>query len=435
MRALSSWNAPFLGGPVTPGSDRPARTTRLRRSLVASSVEGIFAEVVGACAGGAVLTGFALALGCSAAVIAIIAALPFLAQVVQFPAAFLAARFGRRRVALVAVTLSRQAVLPLAVLPWVPIAHARTLFYAVCAISAVAGVVANNAWVAWMGDLVPARIRGRYFGARTARCTLAGSIASLAAGLLLDQARGSGAALLGLAVLSAVASMAGWITTAVMAQQHDPTPADPRARPSLAAALRPFGETRFRPLVTYQIAWNAAVGLSTGLLALHMIRDLHLGFALVAMHGVAGAIVRAMAARAWGRAIDRAGATQVLVACSFGLSIVPLIWTLPSALWLVSLTIDPLLSGVLGSGHSLAAFALPLSASTSDERPPLLAALATVSGLAFAGAAAIGGTVVTRAGAVTPVFALSAAARVAAACLSLRLVAATRSAGLSTRAN
>jgi MFS family permease len=399
----------------------PSATTSLRRSLVASSIEGIFAEVVSACAGGAVLTGFALALGCSAAAIAVVTALPFLAHIMQFPAAFLATRFGRRRVALVAVTLSRQAVLPLAVVPWLPTSYARALFFAVTAVSAAAAIVANNAWTSWMGDLVPSRIRGRYFGSRTARCTIAGSIASLAAGLLLDRARSSGGALVCLAILTIVSSIAGWITTVLMARQHDPTPPEPNARPSLSTALGPFAAPRFRPLLAFQLAWSAALGLSNGLLTLHMIQNMHLGFALVAVHGIVSALVRAISGQAWGRLIDRTGATPVLVACSFGLSIAPLTWTLPPGLWLLALSIDPLIAGGLGSGHTLASFALPLSLSPSRERPQFLAAVATISGLAFAAAAVMGGAVATHLGTVTPVFVLAAAARLAAACLTLRL--------------
>ena len=59
-------------------------------------------------------------------------------------------------------------------------------------LAAVLGVLGNNAWVAWMGELVPSRIRGRYFGRRTGLCMLGGALAAGVAGLLLDWARGHG---------------------------------------------------------------------------------------------------------------------------------------------------------------------------------------------------------------------------------------------------
>ncbi len=391
----------------------------------------MLAEIVSACAGGAVLTGWALALECSPATIAILGALPFFAQLVQVPSAFLATRFGRKRVAVAAITLQRQIVLPLALLPFVSSqAVGRAILVAVAVLGAIAGVVANNAWVAWMGDLVPRAIRGRYFGGRTARCTLAGSLAALVAGLALDHARAAHVTIPGLAALAVASSIAGAMTTVIMLRQHDPTPPDASARLDASAALRPFLDPRVRPFLVYQVAWNAAVGLAAGLFTLHMLRDMRLGFAVVAAHGVATAAVRVIASPRWGRAIDRGGEGPVLVACSFGIAAVPLIWLAPPSIWLVPLILDPIAAGILWSGHALAAFALPLSVAPARERAFYLAAFSTAGGVAFALAAAIGGALVTRLPARVPgvglhaiqvAFALSAVARLGAATLSLRI--------------
>src|SRR5690349_8991070 len=108
-------------------------------------------------------------------------ALPFFAQFVQFPAAWLTSTLGHRRVALGAVCLSRQVMLPLALMPWLPLdlGGKQHLLIAVAASSAVLGVIGNNAWVSWMGELVPGSLRGRYFGKRTAMITIAGTLTSV----------------------------------------------------------------------------------------------------------------------------------------------------------------------------------------------------------------------------------------------------------------
>lgn len=378
------------------------------------------------------LTGWALALGCSPSVIALLSALPFFAQLLHVPSAFLAQRFGRRAVAITAITISRQLFLPLAFLPFLPIstAAARTMLIAIAAASAVAGVVANNAWVAWMGDLVPRSIRGRYFGGRSARCTFAGSLAALAAGVTLDGSRARGHALVGLAVLAGVASLAGWVTTVLMSRQHEPVAKDELARFDLGAALQPFRDRAIRPFLVYQVAWNAAVGISAGFYSIYMLRDLGLGFVLVAAHGVATAVVRVLASKRWGRAIDRDGDGPVLVLCSFGVALLPLLWVAPSWAWFFPLLLDPILAGILWSGHALAAFSLPLSVAPARARPFYLAAFSSVGGGAFAVGAAVGAALVTRfpAGifglrAIQLTFFASAIGRLLAAYLSLRIAA------------
>jgi len=431
--------APAIGllrsapSPLAPGGRAAGPASLVRRSLRASSAEGLFAELVSACAGPTVLVGWALHLGASPLEVGLLAALPQLAQLLQLPGAWITALAGRRRVALAAVTLSRQALLPLALLPFVPAGEEvkRTLLFAVAALSAALGVVGNNAWTAWMGELVPARLRGRYFGARTALCTAGGTLAGVGVGVLLDA--GDARALRGpvLALLAVAACAAGAVTSVLLARQHDPA-APPAPPPTLRDALRPLHDPAARGLLHYQLAWNAAVGLGGGYFTFHLLGNMHAGFTVVAIHAASAAAFRVVSAPLWGRAVDRFGARPVLAACSFGASALPLLWVIagPGRLWPIA--IDAVLAGVAWGGHGIAAFAAPLAAAPRRERPFYLAVFATARGGAFAAAAAVGGLLAARlppalaslgtgGPALLAVFLLSAAGRLAAAFLALRI--------------
>jgi MFS family permease len=418
---------PPVGGGRTRG---PA--SRVRRSLRASTVEGVFAELFTACVGPAVLTGFALHLGASAVEVGMVVALPQLAQAVQFPAAWATALFGGRRVAIAAVTLSRQALLPLAALPFLPLdpAVARGVLVACAALSAVLAVVGNNAWTAWMGELVPERLRGRYFGRRTAACTLGGSLAGVAVARGLDAAGGAGATSLVLAALALSASAVGLVTSALLARQHEPAGLSPRA-PTVRDLARPFRDPDARRLVVYQIAWNGSVGLAGGYFTFHMLENLRAGFTVVALHAAGTAASRVLAAPLWGRAVDRAGARPVLAASSLAAAGLPLLWlaTSPDVLWPIA--IDAVLGGIAWGGHGIAAFAAPLDVGARRDRPFYLAAFATAGGLAFAVAAALGGIAAAAAAPAARalggsanglelVFVLSSAGRFASAFLAFR---------------
>jgi hypothetical protein len=161
----------------------------LRRSLNAAVAEGAFAEVFAACATGAVITGWALYLGASAAMIGFLGALPFGAQIASLPAAWFTSSRSRKAVALWAVGISRMTFLPLLALPTLDTDPTTKLhlFLAIVAISTIASVIGNSAWVAWMGDLVPDRLRGRFFGRRTIFLSIAGTLTSIGAAILLDR--------------------------------------------------------------------------------------------------------------------------------------------------------------------------------------------------------------------------------------------------------
>src|SRR6267143_7219230 len=125
-------------GPVrAPHTPSPLRATRrgvgrsfclktddqsaVRRSLRISVAEGVIAELVTACASGGAITAWALYLGLTPVLVGVLGALPFAAQLVQIPSAWLTRVHGSRRTALWTIGISRQLPLLLAVLPWVPV--------------------------------------------------------------------------------------------------------------------------------------------------------------------------------------------------------------------------------------------------------------------------------------------------------------------------
>jgi MFS family permease len=376
----------LAAGPgVAQGEAHSTTRSLLRRSLRACTGEGLFAEVVNACAGGAILTGWAIHLHAGPFLTGLVVALPQMAQLVQIPAAWSTGWLGHRRAAVGLVTASRQVLLPLAFLPFLGLSEraGQALLLAVAAATAVLGVLGNNAWVSWMGELVPRRIRGRYFGKRTAFCTIAGALASAGAGLLLDWARPRGLTGTTLAALQVCAFASGLVTTLLLMRQHDPAPRAERPPMRLAAALAPFRDPSVRGLLRYVIGWNFAVGIAGSFFALHMLKNLRMGFALVALHGAAVAASRVLAAPLWGRLIDRLGARPVLISCAFGVSTIPLIWLFATEHFLWPLVLDAVMAGALWGGHNLAMFVLPLTATPARGRPYYIAAIATAGGFTF----------------------------------------------------
>src|SRR2546422_10872592 len=115
-------------GPLC-GTDAPADKpwAQLRPTLRASLFEGATAEVFAACAGGGVLTAWALHLGASPLVIGLLGALPVACNVLNLPAAWITHIVGRKRLAVAAVGASRLVYLPLIGFPFLPLTDATRL--------------------------------------------------------------------------------------------------------------------------------------------------------------------------------------------------------------------------------------------------------------------------------------------------------------------
>src|SRR2546429_66632 len=307
-------------------------------------VEGALAEVVGACTSGGVLTAWALYLELPLLLVGVLGALPFTAQLVQLPAAWCTRRFGSRRAALWTIGISRQCVLPLACLPFVPLpAGSKQAIFLGCAFtSAALSVAGTHPWTSWLGGLGP------------------------------------------------------------------------------------------RSLLAFQLAWSAAGGIAAAFYPLHMIGNLRMGFARMAIYTAAVAAFRVLAAPLWGRVLDRGGARPVLFTSAFALSLSPLFWifAMEGRLW--PLAIDAAVSGVANAGLSLATFSLPLALSRPATRSFYVGALAAAGGLAAGIGSAAGGAVIkVLPGAWTlleqplvaaqALFLVGAAARLFAAVLALRV--------------
>ena len=261
-----------LAPPSSVDEAAPPSAQRLRKSLAACSAEGLAAEVVGACFGPAVVTAWGIELGASPLLLGVLWAVPHFGQVFQLPAAWVTTFFGRKRVAVTVQALARQVTLPIAALPFVDISieAKRALLISLFALSSLLSVVGHNAWLAWMGDLVPERIRGTYFGRRAAMGSAVGIAATVAVASSLDTGRTHtllGPVLAGVLVLR---SIAGAMTTALMARQHDP----PRVElpPRLADIALPLADRGYRTLLAYGAAWGIATGLTASIAAVLTLR-------------------------------------------------------------------------------------------------------------------------------------------------------------------
>lgn len=372
--------------------------SQLRASFHASYAEGAVAEIFGACAGGAVLTAWALHLGATPLAIGLLGALPVAAQILQLPGAWLTQTFGAKAVALATIGASRLVWLPMVTVPFVAWSTdtALRVFIAVVAMGAVFGVLGNNAWMAWMGELVPSAIRGRFFSRRTVYVTIAGTLASLGVAVALDTLSSRAGKALILGVLAAGACIAGVLSIYLLNRQHEP--ASPRLgeRPDWRVLIAAARASQPRAFVWYLFGWNSAVALSASFTSFHMLTNLRTGFAIAALHGMGVAAVRIVSAPLWGRAVDRFGARPVLILSSFGIAAVPAIWLFPTPAFLWPLALEAALSGALWGGHGIAVMDLTVQLSPRAERPFHVAIFAAAGGVGFAIASMLAGVLASR---------------------------------------
>jgi MFS family permease len=314
--------APESRPPLAPPGDAarlgdlaPELRGRVRRTMRLSVVEGSVTQVFLNWTSGSVLIGFMLHLGASPAEIALVGSVPLLAQVASPGVAYLAAALGRRKALTVAVALaSRLSWLAAASLPAlaVPDALRPSLMIVVVLTSSVFLAANSTLWAAWMGDVVPERERGRYFGLRAGIVGLVGTAANLAAGAFLDRV---GAPFSFQAVLVASVAIA-LVGVGIYLAQLDPPTERVRIRWRDVVSL-PWRDPGYRRFLVFALYWQFVVLLAAPFVIPYFLDELRLSFTQVAAWSSIAAVTAMGTTVLWGRVADLAGNRGVLAIGTF----------------------------------------------------------------------------------------------------------------------
>ncbi len=269
-----------------------------------------------------ILVAFALAVGANNFHIGILAAIPFIMQIIQIPSIWLVERFRRRKIiCVVSWFLAQLLWFPIALIPiylGVPGSNAISMLLGLMALRGLLNAICNSAWNGWIRDLVPQQILGRFFSKRLACATFAGVIFSLGAAFFIDywnnHILGESAVVGYTYVLLFGASTLGLASPIFMALMPEPL-MQPiiGPQPSLMERLSaPFRDTNFRRLILFLFFWGFASNLAIPFFAVHMLQRLGLPLAWVIGLSVLSQMFNIVFLRVWGPFADRFGNKPVL---------------------------------------------------------------------------------------------------------------------------
>lgn len=378
-----------------PVAERSLAPSQVRRGLLLSIAEGMMAQVHITLTAGAFLTGYALMLGAGNVTVGIVAALPFLIQPLQLFGAWLIERQGARKPLAVSGSLGRSLWLILLVLPYLPLSttHRLIALIATLAVANALLTLCGNAWLNWMTDLVPPRLRGRYFGTRSSAMAVVAMVANFGGGLWLDRMRAADRAVDGYTGILSVAILCAAGASILLSRLPEPPLVQTQRLPIREVVRRPLQHPAFRRFMVGLMVWHAALGIATPFFSAHALTVLHLSFQTLAMFDVITAAVSIGAVGLWGQLADRVGHRRVLLMCITGVILLPWCWVIatPSALW--PLYVNAVLSGIWWSGLNLALSNRLMEQVPAEGRGGYLAVFAASTGLTFFFASMISGNV------------------------------------------
>ncbi|MBD2481832.1 MFS transporter [Planktothrix sp. FACHB-1365] len=332
--------------------------TDIRRSLRASTVDGVFAAIFTNATGGILLTKFLVDLEVNPLQIGLLSAIPMVVNLVQPLGAFLADRTtSRYRYCRLIYGTSRilWLILGLAIFmisPFHPFSHQILLYLtlAIISITSILGALGGSAWMSWMATLVPKKLRGRYFGLRNSASSLSNLISVPIMGMMisyypLGPIRGYGVIVL-LGVIMGLMSLAcQYFMADVNPQiQHPieppssiiiPLETEPVSNNSdFLSKFRIFSKidslirqnSNFFIFLIYYDLWMFAVNLSLPFFSVYLLQGLKLDVSLVTLYASLQAGIYMLVLPRWGRLADRIGNRPLLLLIGMIVSTIPLLW-------------------------------------------------------------------------------------------------------------
>lgn len=320
-----------------------------QEAAASATMSGIIDNFLGA---------FAIFLNASAAQIGLLTGLPQIVGAV-FQLVSVWAGFYLKRMRMIILGASMQVIIVggIACLAFFPNNHkAVWVLVALAVVYHSASHFIQPQWRALMGDLVPPRIRGRYFARRTLINMSAALLAFFCGGYLLNVFQGFEASATGFFILFLIAMIGRFVSTQLLRKHpkleiessFENIEAFSRTWSQLKAAL---GDKSFREFTIYLALFNGAVAISAPFFAVYMLRDLSYSYLEFTFNVGASIFMQCLMLSSWGKISDQMGNRVVMLFTGSLIPFLPLLWLFSTNY--AYLFFLQLLSGFLWSGFSL----------------------------------------------------------------------------------
>jgi MFS family permease len=353
---------------------------RARRTMNLSIIEGMPSMFFINLTQGSVLTGFALFCGANPFELGLLSSVPLFGQVLSPFIAWWAGRLGRRKfLAFWLAFIGRGLWILAAMLPMIaPPQFRASLLILIVALSSILMAGNGTLWTAWMGDIVPSKERGRYFGLRGGVLGVVGTLASLLAGFFIDATPSP----LDFQVVLGVAIGVGLIAALLLLAHDEPKVTTVRLRLKETFTV-PFQNANFRQFMVFAVYWTFSVLTAAPFVFPYFIKYLGMTYTQIAIWTTIASVSGLLFSPWWGRIADRAGNKPVLqMATVFCAVLLPGSWMLAQPgiifpIWIAAV-FDAFVWGAIGPAQ----FNLALSSAPQNNRSSFIAVMSAVTGLA-----------------------------------------------------
>jgi MFS family permease len=371
----------------------------LRRSIFYAMISGAIGTVNSTITTGAAWTGFIRGLGLDAFALGIITAIPVAANAVQILASYFIEKTGKRRELFIWVGLiGRMMWMLCGFIPlFIPLSalamRTATLALLVMACSC-ANAVISVGYFSLVTDLVPMRMRGSFFGTRSAISLLVAVLTGLGISMLLDRAAG----FTGYVIALTLAGIFGALDIACYLRVDWPQMkrvSDTGEKPPSFGkiVLTVWRDKPFRTIMLMLTYWGFAVNISAPFVNMYMLEVVGMTYTQITLiNQVLPNVIGILVIKWWGRRMDEFGNKPVMNLTGMYMALYPLLWIFagPGIMWMIMLL--NVFTGLSTNAYDISVQNLYLNAAPEKGRSMYISVhLACTQLLGYATSSALGG--------------------------------------------
>jgi MFS family permease len=355
---------------VTAKKRQPTNDEKVDMSLKMSTSEGIF-NAASTSINSTFITPLALHLGANNSDVGLLSAVQNLANTIsQIPGAKMTNYYSRKSIWMLGQLTSKIFLwLPVVFLSLFAFEHSIMLLLAVMALIAFFAGLRNPAWTSMMGDLVPLKIRGRYFGMRNMVTGIAGVVMTLVSGWIVT--------VYGFSVIFVLSIVISAISIIFFLKMYEP-PVRKVFHYKHSFGIHPSHWMTSlkinRPLVIftlYLMLMYFAVEIASPFYTVYMLRDMHIDYFWFSVLTILGAVIRIVSFKYWGRLEDKFGSRKILLVVGFFGCFTPFLWLFVSSIGEIALV--KIFDGFIWAGFDLIVFNYLLDITPANKRPVYIA--------------------------------------------------------------
>lgn len=302
------------------------------KTMKLSVKEGSFTSVMTGF-GNSYVTPYALALNANNAQVGFLSSFAgLISPISQILGSKLMEKFSRKKIITISVAVQALMWLPILLLSLLFFKNIFTAYLPVILIVfytlfAVFGSLATPAWFSLLGDIVPGKIRGKYFGKRNRIAETFVLLSTITAAFILDFFKTKGLVLIGFSVLFFFACLFRLFSAYLFKKHYEPKLKLKKGYYfSFLAFIKKAPSNNFGKFVIYVSLVNLATNIAAPFFAVYMLKDLNFSYITFMLVNISSSIFSLLFMPIWGKLSDKCGNRELLRLGSVLIPFLPIFW-------------------------------------------------------------------------------------------------------------